>query len=84
MTSIHPPFIDLVNIMNFALDNTFIKDLEGNIWKQNKGIPMGDPHSPGMTIITCAWMEQEWMQTIENDEKKYFKMKRYTISLLFL
>ena len=71
------PFIDLLNIMNFALDNTYIKDLEGNIWRQNKGIPMGDPHSPGMTIITCAWMEQEWMQTIQKEEKKYFKTKRY-------
>ena len=71
------PFIDLVNIMNFALDNTFIKDLEGKIWRQNKGIPMGDPHSPGMTIITCAWMEQEWMQTIQEEEKRYFKAKRY-------
>ena len=67
----------MINIMNFALDNTFIKDLEGKIWQQIKGIPMGDPHSPGMTIITCAWMEREWMQTIQKEEKKYFKAKRY-------
>jgi len=34
--------------MEFALENTFIKDFDGQLWKQLKGIPMGDPHSPAV------------------------------------
>ena len=45
------PLQVLLDIMEFALDNTYIKDKNGNIFKQEVGIPMGDPHSPGMAII---------------------------------
>ena len=31
--------------MEFALDNTYTKDKDGNIFKQEVGIPMGDPGS---------------------------------------
>ena len=38
---------------------------DGTIRHQVQGIPMGDPLSPGMTIMTCAWMEREWMEDRE-------------------
>jgi hypothetical protein len=38
---------------------------------------MGNPLSPGVTIATCAWMEHEWMNTINKDTKKNFMIKRY-------
>ena len=63
--------------MEFALENTLIKSLDGEIMKQTKGIPMGDPHSPGMCIGACAWMEKEWMNTIEESKKKFFRFARY-------
>ena len=71
------PLYTLLDIMEFALDNTFILDLDGRILKQNKGIPMGDPHSPGMCIITCAWMEKEWQQSLDDDTKSRFMAKRF-------
>ena len=45
------PIQDLLNIMEFALDNAFVKDFDGNIWRQVEGIPTGDQHSPGMTSL---------------------------------
>ena len=55
------PFAILMDIMEFALDNAIIKMPNGTLLKQVQGIPMGDPISPGMTITTLAWMENEWM-----------------------
>ena len=69
------PFEDLVEIMEFALDNTILRDFEGQLWRQAKGIPMGDPHSPGMTIGTCAWMEHEWLQTVHAKSRDTFHFK---------
>ena len=68
--------------MEFALENTLIKDFEGQLWKQIKGIPMGDPHSPGMTIGACSWMEHEWMQTIDPATKDFFIARRYMDGIL--
>ena len=68
--------------MEFALDNTLIKDMDGHLRQQTCGIPMGDPHSSGMAIRTCAWMENLWMQTIDSDSKKFFKAKRYMDDIL--
>ena len=76
------PFEDLIDIMEFALDNTILRDFEGQLWRQAKGIPMGDPHSPGMTIGTCAWMEHEWLQSINGDSQSNFKARRYMDDLL--
>ena len=76
------PVQDLLDIMEFALDNTFIKNRKGNILQQTKGIPMGDPHSPGMAIITCAWMEKEWMGNVKDEDKKYFRVKRFMDDIL--
>ena len=52
--------------------------------RQAVGIPMGDPHSPGMTIITCAWMEKEWMAGIDDGTKRYFRAKRYMDDILLV
>ena len=71
------PTQDLLDIMEFALDNTFTKDRHGKIVRQTKGIPMGDPHSPGMAIITCAWMEKEWMNTLSSQDKTQFCAARF-------
>ena len=38
--------------MEFSIDNALIKMPDGTLMKQNKGIPMGGPMSPGMTIAT--------------------------------
>ena len=62
--------------------NTLLRDFEGNLWRQAMGIPMGDPHSPGMTIGTCAWMEHEWLESLDEATKKLFKIKRYMDDLL--
>ena len=43
---------------------------------------MGDPHSPGMAIVTCAWMEKEWMNILDEKDKKYFKVKRFMDDIL--
>jgi hypothetical protein len=76
------PLSILYDVMEFALNNTLIKDMDGNLRQQTCGIPMGDPHSPGMAIGTCAWMENLWMQTINSDSKKFFKAKRYMDDIL--
>ena len=76
------PFETLLDIMEFALDNTYIADLKGDIWKQNKGIPMGDPHSPGMCIGACGWMEHEWMQSLSQQSKRFFRATRYMDDIL--
>ena len=38
---------------------------------------MGSALSPPLAIGTLAWMEQEWMHTLEDDVKARFRMKRY-------
>ena len=75
------PFTLLHDILDFALNNTIIKDFKGQLWKQVQGIPMGDPHSPGMAIGACAAMENTWMQTLGH-EKQFFRAKRYMDDVL--
>ena len=43
---------------------------------------MGDPHSPGMTIGACGWMEREWLQTLSAATKEMFMAKRYMDDIL--
>ena len=54
----------------------------GALLRQVHGIPMGDPISPGMTIGTLAWMENEWMQQLHPNDKQYFKGARYMDDVL--
>ena len=72
----------MLDVIDFVLDNTFIADMEGGTRKQVKGIPMGDPHSPGMTIGTCAWMEKEWNNCLSDSVKQSFKAARYMDDIL--
>ena len=43
---------------------------------------MGDPISPGMTVGGCAWMENEWLQTLTSDNKQMFRAKRFMDDIL--
>ena len=45
---------------------------------------MGDPHSPGMAIGACAWMEKLWMESLHADTKKFFRAKRYMDDILMI
>jgi len=74
---IRMPFETLIEIMEFALDNTLVISLDGKLKRQLKGIPMGDPHSPGMCIGACAWMEKEWIESIQDRDKEFFNFRRY-------
>ena len=38
---------------------------------------MGDPLSPGMCILTCGWMEGEWLAPIPPSERELFRAARY-------
>ena len=72
----------LLDIMEFALNNAIVKMPEGKLLRQTKGIPMGDPLSPAMTIGACAWMEEEWMQQLDGNTKEKFVAKRYMDDIL--
>jgi hypothetical protein len=76
------PFEELAEVMEFALDNTLMRDFDGQLWKQVEGIPMGDSHSPGMCIGTCAWMEHEWLETVHRGSRDHFAAKRYMDDLI--
>ena len=43
---------------------------------------MGDPHSPGMTIGTCVWMERQWRATLPDDAP--LRVRRYMDDVLVL
>ena len=45
---------------------------------------MGDPHSPGMTLAACGWMEHKWMQSLTMTEKREFKAARYMDDILLI
>ena len=72
----------MLDVMEFALDNAMMRMPNGQILRQADGIPMGDPISPGMTIGACAWMEGEWLQTLKEEDKKYFRMRRFMDDIL--
>ena len=76
------PFAELLDILVFALDNAFVKMEDGTILKQLNGIPMGDPLSPAMTIFTCAWMEKEWMNSLQPIDRMFFRGARYMDDIL--
>ena len=68
--------------MEFSLDNAITKLGDKLLW-QVMGIPMGDPISPGMTIITCARMEQRWMANL-TAEKTLFRAARFMDDILMV
>ena len=71
------PFVDLLQIMDFSLHHAIVRMPKGDLLRQCRGIPMGGPLSPGATIVTCAWMEQEFLHGLHDVDKTYFKTKRY-------
>ena len=76
------PFELLLDVMDFTLDNTLIEDFDGQLWRQKDGIPMGDPHSPGFCIGTCAWMEEEWKKNLDSRTQENFCSTRYMDDVL--
>ena len=78
------PLQIMMDVIEFVLDNTFIKGLDGMLWQQKLGIPMGDPHSPGMTIGACAWMEQEWISSLSTEVRSSFRAARYMDDILMV
>ena len=45
---------------------------------------MGDAISPGMTVGTCAWMEQEWLRGLGTVDKQFFEAVRYMDDILMV
>jgi len=74
----------MLEVMEFSLDNAFVKMPDDTIMRQMEGIPMGDPISPGMTIGTCAWMEKEWMASLTSTDKLMFRAKRYMDDIIMV
>ena len=44
---------------------------------------MGDPLSPGMTNLTCSWMENEWMAGMEPGPTLFYIGARYMDDIIF-
>ena len=80
------PWQVMLDVMEFSLDNALIEAPEGGkkLLRQVSGIPMGDPISPGMTVGTCAWMENEWMTWLSAKDKEMFRAKRYMDDILLI
>ena len=78
------PFQVMLDVMDFALDHAIVQMPDGTLRRQRDGIPMGDPLSPAMTIITCAWMEDEWLQTLTNRDKSMFAGRRFMDDILLV
>ena len=73
------PFQVMIDVAEFSLDYAMVRMPDGRILRQTQGIPMGDPISPGMPIAACAWMENEWMQSIAMEDKCYFRIRFKTV-----
>jgi hypothetical protein len=78
------PWDIMLELLDFAADNAFVRMPNGKILWQAEGIPMGDPLSPGMTIGTCAWMEREWMQSIAAKDRSFFRGGRYMDDIILV
>ena len=78
------PFEVMLDVMEFVLDNAFVQMRDGKILKQIEGIPMGGPLSPGMTIITCAWMENLYLETLTSETKEKFTAARFMDDILMV
>ena len=78
------PWEILTEVLEFALDNAFIRMPNGKIYWQKDGIPMGDPLSPAMTIGTCAWMERKWAAGLDPEWKNKYRGARYMDDVLLV
>ena len=67
------------------LENTIINTRSGELlMKQEKGMPMGDSLSPGIAVGTTAWMEMEWMKSLNERTKEQFRAKRFMDDILMV
>lgn len=78
------PFSVMLDVLEFALDHAYVQRPDGSLWRQSHGIPMGDPLSPAMAVITCAWMENEWLQTLTDGDKAMFAGRRFMDDILLV
>ena len=78
------PFQVMLDVAEFSLDFAMVRMPNGTIMQQVQGIPMGDPISPGMTIGACGWMEDEFMQSIADTDKRWFRAKRFMDDILLV
>ena len=76
------PFSVMLDVMEFALEHAIVQMPDGSLRRQRLGIPMGDPLSPGMTVITCAWMEHKWLKTKDTRDKTCFAARRFMDDIL--
>ena len=77
MRHVYLPFETLLDIMEFTLNNPIIQMPNGVLKHQRLGIPMGDPISPAMCMITCAWMERKWLASLHPKQRETFRVARY-------
>jgi hypothetical protein len=70
-------FSTMIEALEFVLENTYVKMRDGRLLKQAHGIPMGDSLSPAIAIGTTAWMETEWMQSLDTATKARFRAGRF-------
>ena len=75
-------FSTMLETLDVVLENTYLRMRDGRMLKQSQGTPMGDSLSPAIAIGTTAWMEIEWMQTLETDTKKRFRAGRFMDDIL--
>ena len=76
------PFSLMMEVVEFDLENCFVLTTDGRLLKQTGGVPMGSALSPALAVGTLAWMEQEWMASLEPDAKTRFRMGRYMDDVL--
>ena len=78
------PFQIMLDIIDFSLDFAFVRMPSGQLLQQMQGVPMGDPTSPGMTVGTCAWMEKEWIKSIDPTDRKRFAARRFMDDIMII
>jgi hypothetical protein len=78
------PFQVILDVVKFSLENALVRLPGGVIVKQSHGIPMGDPLSPGMTILACAKKERVWLEKRSQVDKKNMVVGRYMDDILMI
>ena len=67
---------DLMNIVKFCIDNCLTM-VDGCVYHQNHGVPMGDPLSPPISIATAAVYEKLWAKQHTHHASNKLHLKRY-------
>ena len=78
------PFTLMLDVMDFVLDHAIVQMPDGSLRRQKFGIPRGDSLSPARAVITCAWMEDEWLQTLDDRDKACFTARRFMDDILMI